>query len=42
MALGDTIKVVDFEPFDDSDTIETKTKQIIISKEVAKNLYLSQ
>ncbi len=42
MALGDTIKVVDFEPFDDSVTIETKTKQIIISKEVAKNLYLSQ
>ncbi len=42
MALGDSIKVLDFEPFDDSVTIQTKTKQIIISKEVAKNLYLSQ
>ncbi len=42
MALGDAIKVLDFEPFDDSVTIQTKSKQIIISKEVAKNLYLSQ
>ena len=42
LALGDAIKVLDFEPFDDSVTIQTKTKQIIISKEVAKNLYLSQ
>ncbi|WP_445737919.1 metal-dependent transcriptional regulator [Mariniflexile sp.] len=42
LALGDTIKVLDFEPFDDSVTIQTKTKQIIISKEVAKNLFLSQ
>lgn len=42
MALGDKIKVLDFEPFDDSVTIQTKTKQIIISKDVAKNLYLSQ
>lgn len=42
LALGDAIKVLEFEPFDDSVTIQTKTKQIIISKEVAKNLYLSQ
>lgn len=42
MALGDTIKVLDVEPFDGSVTIQTKTKQIIISKEVANNLYLSQ
>lgn len=42
LALGDAIKVLGFEPFDDSVTIQTKTKQIIISKEVAKNLYLSQ
>jgi DtxR family Mn-dependent transcriptional regulator len=41
LALGDAIKVLDFEPFDDSVTIQTKNKQIIISKEVAKNLYLS-
>ena len=41
LALGDVIKVLDFEAFDGSVTIQTKTKQIIISKEVAKNLYLS-
>src|SRR5690606_11221467 len=42
LALGDTIKVVYFEPFDESVTIQSKNKQIIISKQVAKNLYLSQ
>jgi DtxR family transcriptional regulator, Mn-dependent transcriptional regulator len=41
LALGDTIKVLDFEPFDNSISIETKTKKMIISKEVAQNLYLS-
>ncbi|MFH4963705.1 metal-dependent transcriptional regulator [Gaetbulibacter sp. M235] len=41
LALGDTIKVLDFEPFDNSLSIETKTKKLIISKEVAQNLYLS-
>ena len=41
LALGDTIKVLDFEPFDDSVSIQTNNKQMIISKEVAKNLYLS-
>lgn len=41
LALGDTIKVLDYEPFDNSLTIETKTRKMIISKEVAQNLYLS-
>ncbi|PTM11278.1 MAG: iron-dependent repressor [Bacteroidetes bacterium] len=41
LALGDNIKVIDFEPFDDSFTIETKSKIISISKHVAENLYLS-
>ncbi len=41
LALGDTIKVIDFEPFDDSFTIETKSKTMTISKNVAENLYLS-
>ena len=40
LALGDLIKVLDFEPFDDSVSIQTNNKQLIISKEVAKNLYL--
>lgn len=41
LALGDQIKVVDFEPFDDSFTIETKSKTMTISKHVAINLYLT-
>ena len=41
LALGDKIKVIDFEPFDDSFTIETKSKTLTISKHVAENLYLS-
>ena len=41
LALGDVIKVLDYEPFDDSVSIQTNNKQLIISKEVAKNLYLS-
>lgn len=41
LALGDTIKVVDFEPFDESFTIETNAKTMTISKDVAENLYLS-
>ncbi|WP_253256097.1 metal-dependent transcriptional regulator [Formosa algae] len=40
LALGDVIKVVDFEPFDKSLTIETAHQKMIISNEVAKNLYL--
>lgn len=41
LALGDHIKVLDFEPFDHSLTIETSTKKMIISNDVAKNLYIS-
>ncbi|WP_372755928.1 metal-dependent transcriptional regulator [Mariniflexile sp.] len=41
LALGDVIKVLDFEPFDNSVTIQTKNKQIIISQQVAKNLCLN-
>lgn len=41
LALGDRIKVIDVEPFDSSVKIETKTKQIIISKHVAENLFLN-
>lgn len=41
LALGDRIKIIDFEPFDDSFTIETKTKKMNISKHVAENLYLN-
>lgn len=40
LALGDAIKVLDFEPFDKSLSIETKGKTMIISNEVAQNLYL--
>ncbi|CDF77797.1 Mn-dependent transcriptional regulator MntR, partial [Formosa agariphila KMM 3901] len=41
LALGDRITILDFEPFDKSLTIETSNKKMIITKEVAKNLYLS-
>ncbi|AJR02767.1 metal-dependent transcriptional regulator [Siansivirga zeaxanthinifaciens] len=41
LALGDSIKIVDFEPFDKSLTIETKEKKMIISNEVAQNLFLT-
>jgi DtxR family Mn-dependent transcriptional regulator len=41
LALGDTIRVIDYEPFDSSFTIETNEKTMIISKDVAENLYIS-
>lgn len=41
LSLGDKIKVIDIEPFDNSVKIETKTKLIVISKNAAKNLYLN-
>lgn len=41
LALGDTIKVLEHEPFDNSLTIKTKSQTMVISKEVAQNLYLS-
>lgn len=40
LALGDTIKILDVEPFDSSITIETKEGTMIISKAVAENLFL--
>ena len=40
LALGDTIKILDVEPFDSSITIETKEGMMIISKAVAENLFL--
>ncbi len=41
LALGDTIKVLDIEPFDHSVKIESKAEQLIISKNAAKNLYIN-
>lgn len=40
LALGDHIKVVEIEPFDNSIQIKTKSGPITISKHVAENLYL--
>ncbi|MFH4969141.1 metal-dependent transcriptional regulator [Gaetbulibacter sp. M240] len=42
LALGDKITVLDYEPFDNSLTIETNSQKMVISKEVAQNLYLKQ
>ena len=41
LALGDKIKVVDIEPFDGSITIASNSKEMVISKDVAENLYLN-
>ena len=40
IALGDRIKIIDIEAFDNSVHIETRTHHMILSKNVAKNLYL--
>ncbi len=40
LALGDNIKVIEIEPFDNSIQIKTKSGSITISKHVAENLYL--
>ena len=40
LALGDKIKVIDIEPFDNSYHIETKTHRLMITNDVAENLYL--
>ncbi|MDE3740463.1 metal-dependent transcriptional regulator [Maribacter polysaccharolyticus] len=40
ITIGDTIKVLDIEPFDDSVTIDNNAQQITISGNVAKNLYI--
>ncbi len=41
LALGDIIEILDYEPFDGSLTIKTKTQTMIVSNLVAKNLYIS-
>jgi len=40
IALGDRIKVIDIEAYDNSIHIETRTHHMVLSKNVAKNLYL--
>ncbi|MRX64027.1 metal-dependent transcriptional regulator [Maribacter sp. RZ05] len=40
ITIGDNIKILDIEPFDNSFTISSDTKQITISGNVAKNLYI--
>jgi DtxR family Mn-dependent transcriptional regulator len=40
IALGDRIKVIDIEDYDKSVHIETRTHHIVLSKNVAQNLYL--
>jgi len=40
IAIGDTLKLLDIEPFDNSFLISTNARQFNISENVAKNLYL--
>jgi len=40
LALGDKIRVIDIEPFDNSYHIETKTHRLVITSNVAQNLCL--
>lgn len=40
IALGQKIKVVSIEPFDDSLTIKIENKELTISQKIARNLYL--
>lgn len=40
LALGDKIKVIDIEPYDNSYHIETKTHRLVITNSVAENLFL--
>lgn len=40
LSLGSKIKVIDKEPFDQSVHIETRTHRLVISSDVAENLYL--
>lgn len=41
LSLGDRIKVMEIEPFDNSIKIKVNTKQLNISENAAKNLYLN-
>ena len=40
LALGDRIRLIDIEPFDNSYHIETKTHRLVITSNVAENLCL--
>lgn len=40
LAIGDKLKVIDIEPFDNSYHIETKTHRLVITNNVAENLLL--
>lgn len=40
LALGDKLKVIDIEPYDNSYHIETKTHRLVITNSVAENLLL--
>ena len=40
IAIGDTLKVLEIEPFDNSFKIDNESTQLIISENVAKNLYI--
>ncbi len=40
IAIGNKLKVLDIEPFDNSIKIDNNSKQLVISENVAKNLYL--
>lgn len=40
LSLGDRIRVIDIEPFDNSYHIETKTHRLVITSNVAENLCL--
>lgn len=40
IAIGDTLKLLEIEPFDNSFLINTNSRQFVISENVAKNLYL--
>lgn len=42
IALGETIKVLDKEPFDDSLIIKVKDKTLSISSKIASNLYIEK
>jgi len=40
LAIGDAIKILDIEPFDQSVQIETNSNRLTISKNVAENLFI--
>ncbi len=42
IAIGDLIHVIDIEPFDRLFAIEHKSKRMVLSENIARNLYLNQ